>query len=705
MENDQLILSYLEKNLKEIPYQVWVRKPQGENQYFTNRIRKSDEVSLPSIPKSATYTAFQQNHHVYLSFCYLEDYEVMIAIAEKDYFMKDEELEHLNLLYKLSYQQEIVQTKDLELENLIEGIRSITSSLDLDEVLKKIVTNALKVIPAADAGFLQLYDPVIDRLIPKAFVGFNNRLSLFKVRIGESITGKVFEDGKPRIYHSEKEVYEAMSNHHISEENYHYIHSAATPFAHLKSAMCVPVSIGNKRLGVMIVHQRSKEKKLTDYHLNLLNGFASQAAVAIQNAQLYSEVKMRLDEVTELSEQLKEKNQFLSKRNEVHETLTQLSLQNKGAETIVLELNRMIGKSVSYFNVSENVWYPTYVNRFPAFSPDEIERIFLQRRKPVYVDIFTEKKECYYLYPIINGAIFLGCFAVAISESLSQLDRITIEQGSAVLALELAKKLTMTELYYTKTHEFFNELLQNKNPEVCLDKGKEFNLNLNSFLFVTVFEIATYNDLQALEMSIHRLVSQLKKRLQHFSMLIYGFHNKVIILISLSDPKSLSIIITQFNATIKEWRENSGAALRAGVGTMYTGVENVAKSYEEANQSIAYLKSRNKSGLFSYEEIGVNRLFLQQPSDDIGKFLNEVFAPLQTEKGENTDLEKTLLAYIKNNKSAIETAKQLHVHINTLYQRLKRIEKHLNLSFDDPEDSLKIQLACHLREAFFHLQT
>ncbi|MGZ9869038.1 helix-turn-helix domain-containing protein [Priestia endophytica] len=65
--------------------------------------------------------------------------------------------------------------------------------------------------------------------------------------------------------------------------------------------------------------------------------------------------------------------------------------------------------------------------------------------------------------------------------------------------------------------------------------------------------------------------------------------------------------------------------------------------------------------------------------------------------------EKTSLLKSRN-KSASNTAKQLHIHINTLYQRLKKIEKQLNLSFDNPEDALKIQLACHLRETFFYLQ-
>ena len=82
-----------------------------------------------------------------------------------------------------------------ELTILVDSIRSITSSLDLDEVLKKIMRNALKVIPASDAGYLLLYDEASERLLVKAPIGFTDTIYNFKVKKGESITGKVFEDG------------------------------------------------------------------------------------------------------------------------------------------------------------------------------------------------------------------------------------------------------------------------------------------------------------------------------------------------------------------------------------------------------------------------------------------------------------------------------------------------------------------------------
>jgi DNA-binding PucR family transcriptional regulator len=54
------------------------------------------------------------------------------------------------------------------------------------------------------------------------------------------------------------------------------------------------------------------------------------------------------------------------------------------------------------------------------------------------------------------------------------------------------------------------------------------------------------------------------------------------------------------------------------------------------------------------------------------------------------------------NKSAVLTAKALDIHINTLYQRLKRIETLMNIHLDNPEDMLKIQLAYHLKETFIN---
>ncbi|MGG2072884.1 helix-turn-helix domain-containing protein [Lysinibacillus irui] len=93
----------------------------------------------------------------------------------------------------------------------------------------------------------------------------------------------------------------------------------------------------------------------------------------------------------------------------------------------------------------------------------------------------------------------------------------------------------------------------------------------------------------------------------------------------------------------------------------------------------------------------MNRLFIHQTQEELLGFVNEVFLPLRNEKTKHHLLEETLLMYIKQNGSVGETAKQLHIHVNTLYQRLRKIEEKLTISFQNADDVLRLQLACYLK--------
>lgn len=705
MEKFDLIQTFFDKKCKDISYAIWIQKPQDKNYSLAYR-RGESELSPPPLlsltDENQKITITQNLNKVFLAFSYPDDYHVVVSMLHETVLLGEAELEHLYLLFYLSYTQQVIQKKEAELETWIESIRKTTSSLDLDELLTNIVSNALMFIPVMDAGYLQLYDPETELLVPKAAVGFNENIHSFKVKVGEAITGNVFQNEKPIMFDRKKEIYQAMSD--MSKHNYYHLHAAVDNATYLKALISVPVSMGEKRIGVMTVHQFNKEGKLTNRDLNLLQGFAAQAAIAIHNAQLYSELKMRFEEVSELSEQLKVKNQFLLKRNDIHKTLTQLSLQNKGTETIILEVNRMMDRTVSFMDFLNMEYYSKkQIPHHPPFSMEEIATIFSQRKKPVYIDL--DDQTSHYLYPILSGTVFLGCFIVPMTRPLSQLDQITMEQGGAILALELVKKQTLTEVYYKKTHEFFNELLQNKDPQLLLAKGKELGVNLSAFLCVAIFEITAYQDLQKLEANIHRLSSILKKRLLTIDMLVFGFHNKVTLLISLKEPSLIAEITRHFRSILAEWESSEGPPLSVGISTPHEGLEHIAKSYDEANKALVYLANRNRTGLMRYEEIGINRLFLNQQTQEIQQFLHQILSPLWTEKAKSNDLDLTLLTYISTNRSAIQTAERLHIHINTFYQRLKKIEELLNLNFNDPDDLLTILLACHLQESFHHKPT
>ncbi|WP_099364554.1 helix-turn-helix domain-containing protein [Fredinandcohnia onubensis] len=686
MNINQQILSFLDKMFKGASYEILVQKAHDTSfnlMYKKGTLRK-ENISLLTCNGENKYKIMTNKGYLYISFSYVNEHLVLLRSNCESCPFDERDLDYLYVCFELIDAKSQIQAKGAELEMLIEGIRSVSSSLVLDDLLEKITKNALSVIPVANAGYLQLYDYDQEKIITKTSVGFEPNIRKLKMKVGESITGMVFKEGKPLIYHSKEQIFKVMSENSISERNLNIIKSSYKG-KEIQAIVSVPISIGDKRIGVMTIHQFNKVGKFTDDDVRLLQGFASQAAIAIQNARLYTEVKQQLNE--------------LSKRNEVHDRLIKISIQNKGLKSIIREIGKMINGPFSFYDYLENDWYHNQEKEKIHFSVDEITTIFKHRRNAVFMESRKPDEGKFYLYPILNGTIFLGCFIYPYSNTLSIIDRIIIEQGGSLLALELVKKHTLEEIYYKKSHEFFNELIQSKEPEVLLEKRKEFNLNPSHMFYVVLIELVNYKDLYKLGADIHSIISLIKKNIQ-VVQLIYGFHNKILLLVSFAHNSVSDDTIRGLKTIITNWKTNNDSFVCVGIGSEKQGLYHIGKSYEEAKKAVAYLVNKKESGMIAYESIGVNRLFINQDTNEIQEFINNLFQPLNTAKSKKNDLEQTLLTYVKLNKSINETAKKLHVHINTLYQRLKKIEDMLNLSFNDPKDFLEIQLACHLKETF-----
>ncbi|AZU60919.1 helix-turn-helix domain-containing protein [Neobacillus mesonae] len=587
--------------------------------------------------------------------------------------------------------------KSQQITSIIESIRSITSSLEVNEVLNNIVTHALHVISAADAGYVQLYNEETKELFVKSAIGFTEKLQEIKIKIGESITGKVFSSGKPVIYYSRSEIYEGMAT--ISKQNLDYIEDASDHLM-LKALISVPLIVKGRSIGVMTVLQHKNRGKLSEEDLQLLEGFAAQAAIAIHNARLFKEKNEQLAEITKLTKTLEEKNNILIKRAQIHETLTRISLQNKSMESIIPELNRMMNREIFFFDNLDSKLYPKKTISYPYLSNEEFSAIIRTKNWPFFIEIYEQREITYYVYPVLSDRVSLGCIIIPLDIPISHQDKMTIEQASSILALELTKQKTQAEVYYKKTHEAFNDMVKCKDDYLLAVKGESLGIKTNSHFAVLLIEIISYSDLQILEAVIHRFISRMKRRLPEQGTLIFGFHNKITLLFSTKQPKEIDALTESLDSLLFRRGNQEEITMHAGISTTYQGIEFVSKCCDEAAKSLSFSINRQKTGIMNYKKMGINRLFLTLPSPEIERFIEDILAPLRTEKAQNNELEKTLFTYIKLNHSISETAETLHIHKNTLYHRIKRIEELLNLQLNNPDDYLQILLAHHLHENF-----
>jgi sugar diacid utilization regulator len=581
--------------------------------------------------------------------------------------------------------------------NLIESFRAMNSTLELDEVLKKIMHFALNIVETAEAGYIQMYDEPSDKLIIKAYVGFNKNISLFKVNIGESITGKVFRDGCVRLITTRKEIYESMGD--LSKENFDCIDKAHYKNEHIKSILSVPVSFGTKRIGVMTLHCFDVEDGLSETDILLLQSFASQAAIALHNANLHTEVQKTLDEVTHLSQRLKETNAMLEKRTDIHNLLTGLSVQKKGLSAIILEMNKLMDIDFVYADYLEGTIVPKRDKNL-AKSLDDLFFLFTNKTKAAYVSICDKAQNDYYIYPIRSGSIFLGCLIAEGSSPLSQIDSLIIEQGAPILSLEIMKLRSQTEIMYKKTYETYQQFLKIKNPQQAEIAAKELGIHHHYFLQTALIELDGNVDLHSLENDALLLLTHLKEKITVENSLLFSYNNKITFFSSTRNVVHEDYFTEVIESSIKWWNEQFTVIARGGISTGYYHFGQAEENHLKAEKALLHLKKQKKKGIVHYRNIGISSLFLHHPPEEIDSFLRETFSRLWTGQEKNDELLHTLFTYIQNNRSMNSTAKELHIHANTLYHRIKKIEDILGMDFNNYEDYLKIQLAVYLYNTF-----
>jgi GAF domain-containing protein len=140
-------------------------------------------------------------------------------------------------------------------------------------------------------------------------------------------------------------------------------------------------------------------------------------------------------------------------------------------------------------------------------------------------------------------------------------------------------------------------------------------------------------------------------------------------------------------------RRTAEAAAGGAQGLLVIGLSNpcegdaaIVRGFEEAG-SAAQVGSllRGGAGVFAYEELGAYRYVLMAEDSVRDRYQDRLLKLVDYEKRRGTELLGTLEAYSEHLGSISATAKELHMHPNTLRQRLARIQHltELDLSRED----------------------
>jgi DNA-binding PucR family transcriptional regulator len=124
----------------------------------------------------------------------------------------------------------------------------------------------------------------------------------------------------------------------------------------------------------------------------------------------------------------------------------------------------------------------------------------------------------------------------------------------------------------------------------------------------------------------------------------------------------------------------------------------VADAYAEAVHCAAALDALGRAGDgASGADLGFVGLLVGSGGGDVAGFVHGALAPvLDYDERHGTTLRRTLEAYFAAGSSPGRAAEALHVHVNTVTQRLSRLGTLLGSDWQRPERALDLQLALRL---------
>lgn len=165
---------------------------------------------------------------------------------------------------------------------LLEVGKKISASLDLRKVLNAIIDSLNTVVPY-DAAVIFLINDRTGEIEHQVFRGYHQgHLESIHLKVGQGLSGWVAKQGKPVL------VPDVRKDDRYVRSN-----------PHTRSEMAVPLIRGHEVIGAFNV-ESNRLNAYTRHDLELLQAFANQATISIENARLYEEALQKREVYQEL---------------------------------------------------------------------------------------------------------------------------------------------------------------------------------------------------------------------------------------------------------------------------------------------------------------------------------------------------------------------------------------------------------------------
>ncbi len=181
--------------------------------------------------------------------------------------------------------------------------------------------------------------------------------------------------------------------------------------------------------------------------------------------------------------------------------------------------------------------------------------------------------------------------------------------------------------------------------------------------------------------------------------------NEIIMIFKNMNEKECYSVVKNFQNNVTDELE-SFEVVFTGIGNTVKGIHDIEDSYIMAGKIAALLKLReNEDDIQKYDISDLDSLLLNINNYQcLEGYYNKMLKPVDDYDNANgTNLHYTLKIYFANNCSVYDTAQELMVHLNTVNEKLKKIQKILGIDIKSFAERNKLAVAldiCQIKQLY-----
>lgn len=571
--------------------------------------------------------------------------------------------------------------RDRELSALLASARELVQLCGRphsDALLNRLVHRAHELM-GTDVAYLSELDPETLDLRPRSTAGtITDALLRLRVPQGAGLAGKVAQTRVPQ--------WTSCYQRYIAAPHLGAVDDAVAAEG-LVAILGVPMLAGSAVLGVLFAADRV-EHAFTPDEVALLSAFADHAAIVLQTARLLDQARQAAAETERAYAKLSAQFTALERASAVRTDLTAAVLRG---ETI-LDLARTLGTSLRRSVTLLDGQLAVVAGTEPApgwvtndTPPTDVRRAIsdsLRSGRCVVVD----SADVGAVVAIAAGPSFLGALVIGNGPApLNSVEQRTVERAGQLVGLLRLRQEATLDAEERVRGELVGDVLS-RDAERRLDlseRARARHIRLEA-LRTVVAVVVPPEYRQAALRAMHALTAA--------GGLAGERGGTLVVLSQHADARSAA---RQVRARV------AAAVVGPVLAVAAPAADDIAElpdRFALANRCVQLLPAlgTHDAAVTTDEYLPYTVLF-GPDARGLHTFVNDTIGPIiGWDSDRRTDLLETLRCFVRCNASPTRTARELHLHTNTVLQRLERISALLGAGWREPEALFRISIAVRM---------